>query len=66
MATGPPALLRASSQVRYEASQIYYLENTFCFANSALEENAIDRFFSQVGKLYPKVLCIEVFRTNRK
>ncbi|EMF17519.1 uncharacterized protein SEPMUDRAFT_28768, partial [Sphaerulina musiva SO2202] len=63
LGTAPPALLQASKSIRQEASQIYYLENTFCFVDSALHANAVDHFFLQVGKLWPKFLQVEIFRT---
>lgn len=66
LATGPPGLLRASRQIRSEASQIYYLENTFCFVESSLDEEAIARFFDQVDRLSTKFLHAEIFRHNRE
>ncbi|KAI5369579.1 hypothetical protein Slin15195_G004540 [Septoria linicola] len=60
---GGPPLLRASTDIRREASEIYYLENTFTFINGALNLGAVEAFNNQLGRLSRKFNHVKVCRT---
>ncbi|KAM3418839.1 hypothetical protein BST61_g4803 [Cercospora zeina] len=60
---GGPALLRVSKEIRREASEIYYLENTFLFTNPTLQLQTIEAFHAQLGRLLKKFNHVQVCRS---